>query len=159
MSSPFVDRIKLLVSSAQFFWAVGHFITLFNAIFYLLNYNPSSYYNALFGTLVSYGLVLYRTYAASVQTPGIAQKMASDDNFTYAFLSLSWYTSPFVLSVAIIPFATYSVFHVCQYTKNEMIPKLFPGQFQGVVAQLDKLITTFQVTYYTLIFSQKQLHL
>jgi hypothetical protein len=96
---------------------------------------------------VSYGLVLYRTYASSIQTPGVAQKMAADDNFSYAILSLSWYSSPTVLSVALIPFATYSLFHVCQYTKNEALPKLFPGQLQGAVRQLDKFITTFQVSY------------
>lgn len=143
--STLLDRVKLLASSQQFFWALGHFITLINAIIYLLSYNSSNYYTALFGTLVSYGLVLYRTYANSIQSPGIARKIAADDNFTYAFLSLSWYTSPFVLSVALIPFATYSIFHVCQYTKSEILPKLFPGKFQNLITQLDQFIITFQV--------------
>jgi hypothetical protein len=145
-TSSFLDRIKLLAKSPQFFWALGHFVTLINTVLYILNYNSSYYYTALIGTLVSYGLVLYRTYAASIQTPGVAQKMAADDNFSYAFLSLSWYSSPTVLSVAIVPFATYSLFHVCQYTKSEVLPKLFPGQFQGAASQLDKFITTFQVS-------------
>lgn len=154
--SSFVDRLKLLASSLQFFWALGHFITLLNTVLYLLNYQSSNYYTALIGTLLSYGLVLYRTYAASIQTPGVAQKMAADDNFSYAFLSLSWYSSPTVLSVALIPFATYSLFHVCQYTKSEAIPKLFPGQFEGVVAQLDKFISKFQVSCFYSLFSLKQ---
>jgi hypothetical protein len=147
-TSSFLDRIKVLANSLQFFWAGGHFITVFCTALYILNYNSSYYYNALIGTLVSYGLVLYRTYASSIQTPGVAQKMAADDNFSYAFLSLSWYSSPAVLSVALIPFATYSLFHVCQYTKNEALPKLFPGKLQGAVSQLDKFITTFQVSCY-----------
>lgn len=145
MSSSLLDRIKLLASSPQFFWALGHFITLGNAILYILNYNTSHYYTALIGTLLSYGMVLYRTYASSIQNPGVAQKMAADDNFSYSFLSLSWYSSPNVLSVALIPFATYSLFHVCQYTKSEALPKLFPGQFQGMISQMDKFIINFQV--------------
>ena len=120
---------KSILYSTQFFWAVGHFITLIFSILYLLTRsNPSFYYKAYYGTLLSYALIWYRTHGlpSSFDTSYI-QKLLLDENTQYCLLALIWVTSkPF--SVTLIPFTTFSLFHSIFYLKS-ILPQVSQSEW------------------------------
>ncbi|CAO3694363.1 unnamed protein product [Umbelopsis ramanniana] len=53
------------------------------------------------------------------------QKLMLDENFQYFMLAFYWYCNK-PITVTLVPFATYSVFHASSYLRSNVIPTLFP---------------------------------
>ncbi|KAG9018644.1 hypothetical protein FRB90_011069 [Tulasnella sp. 427] len=68
---------------------------------------------------------------AIIQTPqpnpAYFKKALADENFQYFLLALFWwFTKP--VSLALIPYATFSLFHALTFTRTNIIPRVFPTQ-------------------------------
>ncbi|RKO87095.1 hypothetical protein BDK51DRAFT_19053 [Blyttiomyces helicus] len=124
---PLTVRLSKLVLSIQFLWFVGHVTT---ALYYIL-YSRSSptggknYSKAYYGTLLSYGIILYKSHGRPEFSRTYLQRILMDENTQYLFLSLIWVTSKPIF-VTLIPFTTFSFFHTLNYTRTQLLPALFP---------------------------------
>ncbi|OCB85258.1 hypothetical protein A7U60_g7885 [Sanghuangporus baumii] len=64
-----------------------------------------------FGALVSYAIVCYKSFA--------------NQNVQYFLLALFWWMSK-PIPVSLIPFATFSLFHVLTFVRSNILPHFFP---------------------------------
>jgi len=141
-------------------WAAGHFLMVLCATRYILTWvtfksgKYSWWYNFAFaGALLSYGIVVYKSLGApkeGVQT-WIVRALA-DENFQYLCLALFWFTTKPPVPLALVPYLTFSAFHVATFIRTTVIPMVFPptpgpnGQLQS--HSFAKTIQVFVKTYY-----------
>ncbi len=95
--SSFLDRLKPLCLNIQFVWALGHFVTFFYTCLYII-YRSSPegshlFYKALYGALLSYLLVFYKTHGKIEFTKEFVSRVFMDENTQYLFLGIYWVTS------------------------------------------------------------------
>ncbi|KIO34526.1 hypothetical protein M407DRAFT_240427 [Tulasnella calospora MUT 4182] len=115
-------------------WATGHFILLLCSMRYLLawvTFKSSAYeiwYRSAFtGAIVSYAIVVYKSLGTPQPNAAYFRKALADENFQYFLLALFWwFTKP--VSLALIPYATFSLFHALTFTRTNIIPRVFPTQ-------------------------------
>ncbi|TPX43707.1 hypothetical protein SeMB42_g04626 [Synchytrium endobioticum] len=129
-AAPLVVRLQRLVLSAQFAWFAGHLITVVQALTYFLIYRMSyegsrAYSRAYMGTMLSYGIILYKAHGIPHISKNYMQRILLDENTQYLLLALIWLTtSP--IWVTLIPYSTFSVFHALTFIRTDIIPTLAP---------------------------------
>ncbi|PWY90743.1 endoplasmic reticulum protein [Aspergillus heteromorphus CBS 117.55] len=139
---PLTERLKALAQTLQFAWFVGHVTLLLSVIRYLLSYITFNYYSssaqaayrlAFVSAAATYGIVVYKGHIARGRlqgsVPNIALKLAGDENVQYLAMALVWLYSR-QISLALLPFSVYSLFHVATYTRAHLIPTI-QGPAQG----------------------------
>ncbi|KAF2089504.1 hypothetical protein K490DRAFT_36830 [Saccharata proteae CBS 121410] len=133
---PLTERLMHLVQTLQFAWFIGHTVLLFCTARYGLSYITFNYYSrmakfsyrtAFVSAAVTYGIVVYKAYRARTRQgkPNGAINLLTDENVQYLLMALVWLVSRQV-SLAVLPFAVYSVFHVLTYTRTNLLPVLQP---------------------------------
>ncbi|PYH80391.1 endoplasmic reticulum protein [Aspergillus uvarum CBS 121591] len=140
---PLPERLKALAQTLQFAWFVGHVTLLFSVLRYFVSYITFNYYSnsaqvsyrlAFLSAAATYGIVVYKGHIARGRLqgglPNIAIKLAGDENVQYLGTALVWLYSRQV-SLALLPFSVYSVFHVATYTRAHLIPTLQGPQAAG----------------------------
>ncbi|KAK9372251.1 uncharacterized protein V1513DRAFT_452833 [Lipomyces chichibuensis] len=123
------QRVLRLVKTLQFTWFTGHVFVLLGVFFYALStikFSPGTkwarfwYRETFISVIVTYGIVLYRTYKSSSPT---TTALLRDDNVQYMIIALLWLISKPLL--ATLPaFAIYSFFHVLTYTRTNVLPTM-----------------------------------
>eukprot|EP00842_Homolaphlyctis_polyrhiza_P000400 jgi/Hompol1/1360/HPOL_004765-RA len=106
------SRLQRMVLSLQFVWFLGHLMT-----------ESPAYYRAFYGTIISYGIILFKTYGAPKFSTEYAQRVLRDENTQYFMLAAIWTTSA-PLFVALVPYAVFSLIHTLNFARNELIPNL-----------------------------------
>ncbi|TPX34302.1 hypothetical protein SmJEL517_g03033 [Synchytrium microbalum] len=129
-NQPLVMRLKSLVLTAQFLWFAGHLTTVVQALSYLVVYRLSaegarSYSRAYMGTLLSYGIILYKAHGIPQISRAYMQRILLDENTQYLLLALIWLTSS-PISVTLIPYTTFSVFHSITFIRTDVLPAIVP---------------------------------
>lgn len=142
------QRLLKVVRTAQFFWFFGHFITVSHSILYILysrftDGGPGIYLRAYYGTLLSYGIIIYKTHGTPQANLQYVQKIFMDENTQYLLLALIWLTSS-PLWVTLIPFLTFSLFHMLSYFRQEILPAVFPKIAGGAPTIADKISPVIQ---------------
>ncbi|CDS02767.1 hypothetical protein LRAMOSA00171 [Lichtheimia ramosa] len=128
---PLQQRVLQLVQTLQFAWFVGHLFTLLGTSLHLLSvvtFQSASkpYSLAYLGALVSYGVVIYKTHGMPKLNAAYAQRLVMDENVQYLLLALYWFfSSP--ITVTLVPYATFSLFHALGYVRSNIIPNVFPA--------------------------------
>ncbi|KAJ3193730.1 hypothetical protein HK101_004274 [Irineochytrium annulatum] len=112
------------------FWFLGHSATFILATTYILYtrffpWGARTYAKAFYGTILSYGIILYKAHGVPQISRAYLERVMMDENTQYLILALIWLTSKPVW-IVLIPFATFSLFHSLNYTRSELLPKLFP---------------------------------
>ncbi|KAJ3034062.1 hypothetical protein HK097_004636 [Rhizophlyctis rosea] len=149
---PLTQRLSKLVLSAQFVWFLGHFTTVVQALIYVFvtRSSPSgasSFAKAFYGTLLSYGIILYKAHGTPQISRAYAQRVLMDENTQYLMLAFVWVNSKPLL-VTLIPFLTFSIFHSLNYIRAEILPTLFPPTHPNPISQrLSPLILSFVQKY------------
>jgi len=101
-----------------------NFVLYVATIVRIRSYSPY-YYRAYVGVLTSYGVVVYKSFGGFQFTTEFRQRLLMDENVQYLILAFYWYcTAP--IFVTLIPFATFSTFHVLSYFRTNIIPTFFP---------------------------------
>ncbi|PYH88697.1 endoplasmic reticulum protein [Aspergillus ellipticus CBS 707.79] len=142
---PLAERLKALAQTLQFAWFAGHVTLLLSVIRYGLSYITFNYYSssaqaayrlAFVSAAVTYGIVVYKGHIARGRlqgsVPNIVIKLAGDENVQYLAMALVWLYSR-QISLAVLPFSVYSVFHVATYTRAHLIPTI-QGPAPGTAA-------------------------
>jgi len=150
---PFADKVKKLVTSLQFAWFVGHLITVVQTLSAFLYGSSWCYYNAYYGTLLSYGIILYKAHKQSFQlNTAFLGRLIMDENFQYFLISIVWLTGARI-TVTLIPFAMFSLFHCIGYLRTEVLSKIVPSSTQSkwISAQLNTIMTNYQPASITVV--------
>ncbi|KAJ3284288.1 hypothetical protein HDU76_008320 [Blyttiomyces sp. JEL0837] len=108
-----------------------------------------SYSKALWATLLSYGIILYKAHGVPQIKRAYLQRILMDENTQYLLLALIWITSKPVW-VVLIPYATFSFFHSINYIRAAILPTLFPPGsplHSTITTRLSPLIESFSQKY------------
>ncbi|KAI9187934.1 Transmembrane protein 33 [Blastocladiella emersonii ATCC 22665] len=129
MSNTAAQRLLRVAKHPQFAWFVGHLLSVIGLPAAFLLRSTGAYYRALLGAMVAYGVVLYRQHAPTYRAAGIkaaAQRMATDLNAHYFILAFFFYLLASPCTPLLVPFAAFSIFHCIGYTKDMLLPAVFP---------------------------------
>lgn len=152
-----IRSIPLLLSTLQFYWYVGHVLSLFNFVGYLFYSffsagKSTSYYRyALFFELISYGIVIKQVHSNSKSFN--RSRFLRDENVQYFLLALTLWASSFkigAISGALYSYAIYSFFHSMTYFQANILERI-PISLQSQAA------INARITYVTSNFNQQAL--
>ncbi|KAG8851312.1 hypothetical protein FRB96_009377 [Tulasnella sp. 330] len=114
-------------------WAGGHFLLLAASLRYLLAWITFKsvayafwYKLAFSGALASYAIVVYKSLGTPQPNMAYLRKATADENFQYFVLALYWFFSK-PMALALVPYATFSLFHVLTFTRTNLIPRVLPA--------------------------------
>ncbi|KAI9360182.1 hypothetical protein BD770DRAFT_385038 [Pilaira anomala] len=148
MTEPVSLQSKLgeLFQQRQFYWWLGHVCVVCNGLIYFssvlsLNSNVSYYKRAFLGALLSYAVVIYNSIG--VTHTRISMDLLCDENVHYFVIAFYWYSYQ-PITVTLIPFFIFSIFHTLTYTKSTLLPFLSIPK-----SELDSKIQYFTDTYHT----------
>ncbi|KAF2401865.1 hypothetical protein EJ06DRAFT_474375 [Trichodelitschia bisporula] len=136
------ERLMRIAQTLQFAWFVGHVAVLVATLKYIFNfvtfsYNTRgarfSYRTAFLFATITYGIVVYKGYRARLRQNRSTGFFAliGDENVQYLIMAFIWLFSPVKVSLAVLPFSVYSVFHVATYTRANLLPALQGPQPAG----------------------------
>ncbi|KAI7890936.1 uncharacterized protein EV154DRAFT_510037 [Mucor mucedo] len=140
-------KLKNLVQQRQFYWWLGHVCVVCNGLFYFssvlsLNTNESYYKRAYLGALLSYAVVIYNSIGVTHTTIGM--NLLCDENVHYFVIAFYWYSYQ-PITVTLIPFFVFSIFHTLTYTKSTLLPLLCIP----ITSQIESKIQHFTDNYHT----------
>ncbi|CAG8532869.1 334_t:CDS:2 [Paraglomus brasilianum] len=154
-------RIKELVQHFQFVWWIGHCTVVISTFAYFLNlvlWRSEEaawwYYWAYRGAILSYGIVVYKSYGLPSWDWDYIRSINRDENIFYLALALVWHSYPPIIAT-LIPNATFSLFHFLTYLRTNVIPTFAPQAASSpragtkpALSGLSKSIQTWVNTYY-----------
>jgi len=121
-----------MASTQHYIWASGHFILLFASLYCLfaaVTFRKIAflwwYRTAFTGGLVSYGIVCFKALGTPQLDGTFVRKALSDENVQYLLLALLWWSSKPV-TIALAPFAIFSLFHALTFSRTTILPLVFP---------------------------------
>ncbi|CDS13822.1 hypothetical protein LRAMOSA05996 [Lichtheimia ramosa] len=136
--APLQERLLGLVQTLQFAWFTGHFLTLLGTAFHLLSVVTFRtwvvpYRFAYVGALLSYGVVVSKTHKSIKLNAVYLQRLVMDENVQYMLLALCWFfVNP--VTVTLLPFATFSLFHSLGYVRNKILPTVYPSECKEITS-------------------------
>ncbi|KAF9431473.1 hypothetical protein BGZ76_000256 [Entomortierella beljakovae] len=89
------------------------------------------YTRAFFGALVSYSVVVYKSYPNIQFTTQFAQNLFSDENAQYLLMAIFWWRSTPMLA-PLMPYAIFAFFNSLNYARSNILPAFFPEPPAGV---------------------------
>lgn len=78
------------------------------------------------GAIISYCVVVYKSFGVPQLNKPYIQRALMDENVQYLFLAIYWFMSKPIF-VTLIPFVTFSLFHVLTFFRTTVIPMVFPS--------------------------------
>lgn len=150
--APFTTLMRTKLRQPQFYWFLGHFLTLYHYFRYCLSFNQVSlhyqYRSVLFYVAVTYSIVLYQFYkSGQLKLTMINTHMRSLDNLQYFIMSFFLYLGSGykMISSAIISPVIFAFFHSTNYFKENLLPFLPLNSISKSL--LDDKITFFITNY------------
>ena len=154
----FRAMLRSRVKQPQFYWFLGHFLTLYHFVRFhlaLLSVRSQLYHYkmSLFCISVTYGIVLYQFYKGGqlkLSTHNLRHNLRTMDNLQYfIMLTTLWFcavvSNSIVLNGVTYSPVIYSLFHCLNYFKENLLPFLpLNSQVKGLVNQY---ITAFISSY------------
>ncbi|PWN49655.1 hypothetical protein IE53DRAFT_317244, partial [Violaceomyces palustris] len=120
-------------STPHLVWAAGHFLSFLAGLRYLFAVTTFSasglgrwYTIAYFGAITSYCVVVYKSFGVPQMNKAYIQRAAMDENVQYLLLALYWWFSKPIF-LTLIPYVTFSLFHVLTFVRTTIIPMAFPA--------------------------------
>ncbi|CAG8464157.1 3631_t:CDS:2 [Paraglomus occultum] len=100
-------RIKELVQHFQFFWWIGHCTVVISTVAYFVNFvlwrseeAAWWYYWAYRGAILSYGIVVYKSYGLPSWDWDYIRSINRDENIFYLALALVWHSYPPIIAAS-----------------------------------------------------------
>ncbi|KAK9453894.1 hypothetical protein V1511DRAFT_489323 [Dipodascopsis uninucleata] len=157
-TTPLTTQQKLLqlAKTLQFSWFTGHVLVLIGVIFYSLsalrfsvnNYWARFWYReAYFAVIVTYGIVLYRSYRSS--SPSVTTILC-DDNAQYLAIALLWFSQKPLLAT-LPPFAIYSFFHVLTYVRTSILPTIGQSSSSSLSSRIQSFVDNYNDKFTSLV--------
>ncbi|ORZ18154.1 hypothetical protein BCR42DRAFT_290794, partial [Absidia repens] len=110
----------------HFVWFLGHVSLVMTSALHFVSWivtNPSTflYRSSYVFVIIAYSITLYNTHKPTVKTSEVAMKrMLLDENMHYLLLAL-YFVVATPLTVSLVPFFIYSLFHVGHYAHTTTI--------------------------------------
>lgn len=156
-TAPLSARLSKLVLSLQFLWFLGHVLTVFQAGWFILvgrffggsGNARSGYTKALWGVLLSYGIIIFKSHGIPQISRAHFQRIMMDENSQYFMLALAWVSSK-PIWIILVPYFVFSIFQTINYTRAEILPVLFPPSsplHKTISARVSPAILNFSRTY------------
>ncbi|KAI8144527.1 hypothetical protein BJV82DRAFT_607615 [Fennellomyces sp. T-0311] len=141
---PLTERLITLAKHPQFYWWCGHVCLVFNALLYftsVLSLHPyTGYYKrAHAGSLISYGIVIWKSVGIPKR---FDMEVIGNENVQYFALAFYWY-SYHPITVTLVPFFIFSLFHMFAYIPSAIMPVLFPEESNSPIAQACRSIKQY----------------
>jgi hypothetical protein len=121
-----------VASTPHLVWAAGHFVVFLSGLRFLLGVftlntpNLKHWYTiAYLGAIVSYGVVVYKSFGIPQLNKAYIQRAAFDENVQYLLLAMYWWFSKPIF-FTLVPYVTFSLFHVLTFLRTTVIPMVFP---------------------------------
>jgi hypothetical protein len=120
-----------MASTQHYVWAGGHFVLLlasFKVLFAAATFSrfsPFWYKTSYIGALISYAIVCHKSLGTPSPNPAYFKKALADENFQYFLLAFFWFTGKPV-TMSLIPFAIFSLFHALTFTRTTLMPQFLP---------------------------------
>ncbi|AGO11489.1 AaceriABR219Wp [[Ashbya] aceris (nom. inval.)] len=119
------------IKQPQFYWFLGHFLTLYHYGCYTLSFRQAAiryqYGSILFYVAVTYGIVLYQFYKSGQLKPSTLKvQIRTLDNLQYFVLTLVLWTCRHakIISTATMSPVIFALFHSINYFKESLLPLL-----------------------------------
>lgn len=132
-SSPFMNMMRFRIRQPQFYWFLGHFMTIWHFIKFHLSFFSSSsqryhYSRVLFYVMITYGIVLYQFYkSGQLKRQTFLVQLRQLDNLQYFCMVATLYVCSCVGSIvngALYSPVIFALFHCCNYFKENLLPFL-----------------------------------
>ncbi|KIJ07928.1 hypothetical protein PAXINDRAFT_173193 [Paxillus involutus ATCC 200175] len=120
-----------MATTQHYLWAGGHFLLLLAALRYFIasvTFSTISawWYKAGFlGALVSYAIVCHKSLGTFQPNLAYVQKALTDENVQYFLLAFFWWSSKPV-TIALMPYFVFSLFHALTFTRTTLMPRFLP---------------------------------
>ncbi|PCH33425.1 hypothetical protein WOLCODRAFT_135129 [Wolfiporia cocos MD-104 SS10] len=120
-----------MATTQHYAWAAGHFLLLLSALRYFLatvlfrGVSSGWYKTSFVGALVSYAIVCHKSLGIPQPSLQWINKALVDENVQYLLLAVFWWTSRPV-TLALIPYAIFSLFHALTFTRTTLMPQFLP---------------------------------
>jgi len=120
-----------MATTQHYLWASGHFLLLISALRYFLatiTFKGVStwWYKASFtGALISYAIVCQKSLGTPQPNTTFIKRAMLDENVQYFLLALFWWTSK-PITIALLPYAIFSLFHALTFTRTTLMPQFLP---------------------------------
>ncbi|KAG0278113.1 hypothetical protein BGZ95_004708 [Linnemannia exigua] len=126
-------RLQALVKGPQFVWWLGHLTMLLCTAFYIpywATFNSKAgahwYSRAFLGAVVSYGVVVYKSFPQIKFEAQFLQSMLVEENVQYFLMAIFWWRSTPMIA-PLIPYAVFAFFNAINYTRTTILPAFFPA--------------------------------
>lgn len=125
--------MQLKASAPHLVWAAGHLLTFLAGVRYLFAAATFSwagyelwYRIAYLGAIVSYGVVIYKSFGVPRTDRAYVQRALMDENVQYLVIAMYWcWIQPIALTL--IPYVTFSLFHLLTFTRTTILPSMIPA--------------------------------
>ncbi|KAI0735412.1 hypothetical protein C8Q76DRAFT_281765 [Earliella scabrosa] len=120
-----------MATTQHYLWAAGHFILLLCSLRFFLaklmfKAVSSFWYRASFtGALVSYAIVCQKSLGVPQPNAAWIRRALLDENVQYFLLAFFWWSSRPV-TLALLPYAIFSLFHALTFTRTTLMPQFLP---------------------------------
>ncbi|ORX34290.1 hypothetical protein BD324DRAFT_177934 [Kockovaella imperatae] len=121
----------MAVIDPHYLWAAGHAVMLLGSAYILLQTvffrgTPTKMYRLSYtGALLSYAIVVLKSLGRPSPDAAWLRRAFVDENVQYMILALFWWISK-PISITILPYATFSLFHCLTFLRTNVLPKIAP---------------------------------
>ncbi|KAF9425278.1 hypothetical protein BGZ76_003351 [Entomortierella beljakovae] len=144
-SSTLSERLQALVKGPQFLWWIGHVTLLICSLFYLpywLTFNAKAgahwYGHAFLGAIVSYAVVVYKSFPHIKLEAQFLQSMIVEENVQYFMMAIFWWrTTPFI--AALVPYAVFAFFNAINFARSNILPAIIPPGADNKPSQISAI--------------------
>ncbi|KAF5377471.1 hypothetical protein D9615_005182 [Tricholomella constricta] len=117
--------------SCHYLWASGHFLLLVSALRYFIAWITLKsvsawWYKASFtGALISYAIVCQKSLGTPQPNAAFIRRAMLDENVQYFLLAFFWWSSK-PITVTLLPYTIFSLFHALTFTRTTLMPQFLP---------------------------------
>ncbi|AET37739.1 Per33p Ecym_1517 [Eremothecium cymbalariae DBVPG len=129
--APLATVLRTKLKQPQFYWFLGHFLTLYHYFRYSLSFKQASirhqYGSVLFYVFITYGIVLYQFYKSGQLKPStVKSQLRTLDNLQYFVMTFVLWCckNSKIISTATLSPVIFALFHSLNYFKENLLPAL-----------------------------------
>ncbi|KAM6497929.1 Uncharacterized protein family UPF0121 [Amanita muscaria] len=121
-----------MATTQHYFWAGGHLLLLASAFRYFLaaftfrSASDTWYKASLLGALISYAIVCYKSLKPFQVSVAWLKRALLEENVQYFVMAFFWWSSKPV-TLALLPYAIFSLFHWLTFTRTTLLPQILPS--------------------------------
>ncbi len=134
-----------LAKTIQFSWFAGHVFVLLGFFLYLITFRSGGraanfWYRLIYAAVIeSFGIIIFQTYKHKSFNPVI---LLGDDNVQYLLIAFLWLFYKRV-TITIVPFAIFSIFHTLTYSRAYLFPALGYSAQHNISVSIGSFVRRF----------------